>query len=180
MQLMEVQMFIKQLDYNEYKGKKYKSEVYSDLYLSIEPEGDGFDMKWVNSDEPLLKILEDEMLSEWLDKPVAYGCFDDGKLTGFAEGFLEKWNNRYRVSNICVFEPDKRGKGVGTQLLGKLLDDASASGARMVVLETQSYNSKAISFYRKNGFEIIGFDRYAYSNNGPEEHNMRIEMGKKL
>ena len=50
----------------------------------------------------------------------------------------------------------------------------------MVVLETQSYNYSAISFYKKNGFEIIGFDRYAYSNCGPEEHNMRIEMGKVL
>jgi len=30
---------------------------------------------------------------------------------------------------------------------------------------------------KNNGFHIIGFDRYAYSNNGPEEHNMRIEMG---
>ena len=30
------------------------------------------------------------------------------------------------------------------------------------------------------GFEIIGFDRYCYSNKGPEEHNMRVEMGKIL
>ena len=50
----------------------------------------------------------------------------------------------------------------------------------MVVLETQTFNYKAISFYKKNGFHIIGFDRYAYSNNGPEEHNMQIEMGRKL
>ena len=65
-------------------------------------------------------------------------------------------------------------------LLEKIMEDAVNSGARMAVLETQSFNSKAISFYQKNGFEIIGFDRYAYSNKGPEEHNMRIEMGRKL
>lgn len=173
-------MIIKQLDYNEYKGKRYRSEIYSDRFLSIEPEDDGFTIKWVDPDGPLLKFLEDEMFSEWLDHPVAYGCFDDGELIGFAEGFLEKWNDRYRISNICILRPDERGKGIGTQLLEKMLDEAALNGARMVVLETQSYNSKAISFYQKNGFEIIGFDRYAYSNNGPEEHNMRIEMGKKL
>jgi len=39
---------------------------------------------------------------------------------------------------------------------------------------------KAVSFYQKNGFEIIGFDRYAYSSRRPEEHNMQIEMGIKL
>ncbi len=173
-------MFLKQLDNNEYGRKKYKSEIRSDKYLSIEPKGDGFDIKWVKTDETPVRFLEDEMLSEWLESPVAYGAFDNDKLIGFVEGFLEKWNNRYRISNICVFEQDVRSKGVGTQLLEKILDVAKASGARMAVLETQSYNSKAISFYQKNGFEIIGFDRYAYSNDGPEEHNMRIEMGKKL
>ena len=32
---------------------------------------------------------------------------------------------------------------------------------RMAVLETQTFNYKAISFYKKNGFEINRFDRYA-------------------
>ena len=50
----------------------------------------------------------------------------------------------------------------------------------MVVLETQSCNENAIAFYSKNGFEIIGFDPYAYSNIAPERHEIRIEMGKKL
>ena len=50
----------------------------------------------------------------------------------------------------------------------------------MIVLETQSCNEAAIAFYRKNGFSIIGFDLYAYSNNDPERHEVRIEMGKKL
>ena len=66
------------------------------------------------------------------------------------------------------------------KLMETILEEAIRSGARMVVLETQSFNYKAISFYKKNNFEIIGFDRYAYSNHGPEEHNMRIEMGRKL
>ena len=63
-------MIIKQLEYDDYKGKKYKAEILSNEYLSIEPEGDRF--------------------------------------------------------------------------------------------------------------EIIGFDRYAYSNHDPENHDMRIEMGRKL
>ena len=50
----------------------------------------------------------------------------------------------------------------------------------MAVLETQSFSFRAISFHRKMGFQIIGFDRYAYSNRGPEEYNMRVEMGRKL
>ena len=61
-----------------------------------------------------------------------------------------------------------------------ILAEAAKTGARMAVLETQSCNENAISFYRKNGFEIIGFDLYAYSNADPERHEVRIEMGKKL
>ena len=57
---------------------------------------------------------------------------------------------------------------------------ANAAGARMAVLETQSCNERAIAFYRKQGFEIMGFDLYAYSNEDPQRHEVRIEMGKKL
>lgn len=50
----------------------------------------------------------------------------------------------------------------------------------MVVLETQTCNENAISFYRKNVFEIIGFDFYAYTNSDPEQHEVRLEIGKRL
>ncbi len=93
-------MIIKQLEYNDCKGKKYKAKILSNEYLTIEPEGDSFDIKWIKVKEPLVKELEDDMLSEWLDNPVAYGAFDsNGKLIGFVEGFLEEWNNRYAYSN---------------------------------------------------------------------------------
>ena len=87
---------------------------------------------------------------------------------------------KINITNICIFDLDARGKGIGGKLLDVIIDEAIKSRARMVVLETQSYNSKAITFYKKHGFEIIGFDRYAYSNHDPENHDMRIEMGRKL
>ena len=173
-------MIIKKLDYEEYKGRKYQAEILSDRYLSIEPAGEGFDIQWVMSDEPLRMSINDGMFSDWLDHPIAYGAFEGDKLIGFVEGFLEKWNNRYTISNICVFDDADRRNGVGTRLMETILQEAVQSGARMAVLETQSFNFRAISFYKKNGFQIIGFDRYAYSNSGPEEHNMRVEMGLKL
>lgn len=71
-----------------------------------------------------------------------------------------------------------RSKGVGTLLKNAISDAAKASGARMSVLKTQSCNENAIAFYRKNGFEIIGFDVYSCLNTDPERHEIRIEMGK--
>ena len=62
----------------------------------------------------------------------------------------------------------------------KILQEAKQSGSRMVVLETQTCNENAIAFYKKNGFEIIGFDLYSYSNDDPNRHEVRIEMGMKL
>ena len=173
-------MVIRKLDQEAYKGRKYQAEILSDRYLSIEPAGDGFDMKWVMSGEPLRMTINDAVLSDWLDHPAVYGAFEGGRLVGFVEGFLEEWNNRYRISNICVFDHADRRSGTGTKLMETILEEAVRSGARMAVLETQTYNYKAVSFYKKNGFQIIGFDRYAYSNRGPEEHNMRLEMGRKL
>lgn len=71
-----------------------------------------------------------------------------------------------------------RSKGVGMLPRNAISDAAKASGARMSVLETQSCNKNAIAFYRKNGFEIIGFDVYSYQNADLERHEIRIEMGK--
>ena len=65
-------------------------------------------------------------------------------------------------------------------LMQAILAAARESGARMAVLETQTCNERAIAFYRKMGFEIIGFDLYAYTNQDPERHEVRLEMGLKL
>ena len=177
-------MIIKELDYNKYKGQKYQAEILSDRYLSIErmaaSDDESFEIKWVMSEEPLRMSITEDLLQDWLDEPVAYGAFEGEELLGMVEGFLEKWNNRFRIANICVFDQANRRSGIGTKLMETIMKDAVKSGARMVILETQTFNYKAISFYKKHGFEIIGFDRYCYSNRGPQEHNMRLEMGKKL
>ena len=83
-------MVIRKLDQEAYKGRKYQAEILSDRYLSIEPAGEGFDMKWVMSGEPLRMTINDAMLSDWLDHPTVYGAFEDGRLVGFVEGFLEE------------------------------------------------------------------------------------------
>ena len=86
----------------------------------------------------------------------------------------------FNSDNICVFDHTRRHSGIGTVLMNTILQEAKESGARMVVLETQTCNENAIAFYRKNGFDIIGFDLFAYTNIDPERHEIRIEMGKQL
>ena len=57
---------------------------------------------------------------------------------------------------------------------------AKERGARMIVLETQSCNTKAIEFYLKRGYEFIGFDTTAYSNEDIEKNEVRLELGLRL
>ena len=57
---------------------------------------------------------------------------------------------------------------------------AKERSARILVLETQSCNVKAIRFYLKHGYELIGFDTAAYSNQDIERNEVRLELGLKL
>lgn len=173
-------MEIRALSKAEYAGRKFTARYQTAGYYDIRPVSTGFQIQWVPYESPVTKSFDDVILGEWLENPVAYGAFENGKLLGFVEGFLESWNHRFRISNICVFEDAARGRGIGGLLMAAALRAANAAGARMAVLETQSCNERAIAFYRKQGFEIMGFDLYAYSNEDPQRHEVRIEMGKKL
>lgn len=173
-------MVISKLDKKEYAGKKFVLRYLTKGYYDIERTKEGFSFTYRLFDKVTEMMFEDCFFAEWLEEPVAYGAFENGKLLGYVEGSIEKWNNRYRISNICIFEDNQRHCGIGTELMKTILGEAEKSGARMVVLETQTCNENAISFYKKNGFDIIGFDLYAYTNSDPERHEIRVEMGKTL
>lgn len=173
-------MKIVELEAEKYRGQKFTVRYQTNGYYDIQPEECGFRIAYRSFDEPVEMSFDDRFFGEWLDDPVAFGAFENEVLLGYVEGALEKWNNRYRISNICVFDEARRHSGIGTALMNTILAQAKKSGARMVVLETQTCNENAIAFYRENGFEVIGFDLFAYTNSDPARHEVRIEMGKKF
>ncbi len=173
-------MEIVKLDKNIYAGKKFKAQYRTNGYYDICSFDDAFTFKYVPFKESIEKSFEDTFFGEWLENPIAYGAFENNELIGYVEGSIESWNNRFRISNICIFDKTKRNLGIGTKLINIMLEVANSFKARMVVLETQSCNEPAIAFYKKHGFEIIGFDLYSYSNDDLKNHEVRIEMGKKL
>lgn len=173
-------MIIKRLNKNDYAGKEFKVCYQTNGYYDIVPDKLGFKIQYVPFETCVSRSFTDKFFGEWLDNPTAYGAFEDEKLIGFVEGAIEQWNNRFRISNICIFEQTTRNSGIGTALMQTILAEAIKTNARMVVLETQSCNENAIRFYKKMGFDIIGFDLYSYSNKDPQKHEIRIEMGMKL
>ena len=173
-------MEIRTLNRKDYAGRRFTARYTTNGYYDLRADDSGFRMEYTRFGAPVERSFDDTIFAEWLENPIAYGAFENDRLLGFAEGFLEVWNNRFRISNICIFDPMVRGMGVGGALMEAIQRSAQATGARMIVLETQSCNENAIRFYRRHGFEIIGFDLYSYSNADPERHEIRIEMGKKL
>ena len=173
-------MEIIKLNPQEYAGTHftihYKTNGYYDIHSGIS----GFQIEYRPFQKTMEKSFDDVFFSKWLESPTGYGAFENNQMTPPVEGSPETWNNRYRISNIFVSHESRRRQGIGTLLMSAILNKAAESGARMAVLETQSCNENAIAFYRKNGFEIIGFDLYSYSNYDPERHEVRIEMGKRI
>ena len=173
-------MEIRRLEKAAYAGKKFTVRYRTNGYYDIRASESGFQMQYTRFETPVERGFDDVFFGAWLEEPLAFGAFEGEKLVGFVEGALESWNNRFRISNICVFDTAKRGGGIGGRLMETMQKAAENVGARMLVLETQSCNENAIAFYRKNGFSVIGLDLYAYGNDDPERHEVRIEMGKKL
>ena len=50
----------------------------------------------------------------------------------------------------------------------------------MLVLETQTNNATAIDFYLRFGFDLIGLDTAAYSDDDVGKREVRLEMGMRL
>ena len=99
-------------------------------YYDICADEGGFSVKYTPFGKTEERSFDDVFFSEWLGEPTAFGAFEGGELIGYVEGSPERWNNRFLISNICVFENARRGSSVGTVLLDAIQEAAAASGAR--------------------------------------------------
>ncbi|MGH9501572.1 MAG: ribosomal protein S18-alanine N-acetyltransferase [Terriglobales bacterium] len=95
---------------------------------------------------------------------VALSIREESDLHGFviARVLGEEWE----IENIAIAGPARR-RGLGTRLLGELLDLARAKGAAAVFLEVRESNHAARALYGKWAFLEGGRRRSYYKN--PEE-----------
>lgn len=133
--------------------------------------------------KPFEKTLEKEyrgkLFEDHVSEPRVFVAAMDQKEVGWIELGYDKWNNRMRVWEFLV-EQEFRKQGIGTALMTHAVKTAREKGARMLVLETQTNNSAGISFYLSFGFEFLGLDLMAYSNEDVEKKEVRLELGLKL
>ncbi|MBM3579953.1 MAG: GNAT family N-acetyltransferase [Alphaproteobacteria bacterium] len=70
-------------------------------------------------------------------------------------------NGTYRIKHIAYIDKlainqDIRGKGFGTAFLSAIIDSLAHEGINKIELGVEVDNHRAISFYKKFGFEIEG------------------------
>jgi len=118
----------------------------------------------------------DTLFQEYWQAPEAYGIFDgEDKLCAVIELDFEEWNNRMRITQLLVYE-DHRGEGLGKALMEFAKNTASRRDYRMIVVETQSNNTRAVDFYMSQGFVFSGTNIHFYSNDDISENEVMLEL----
>ena len=88
------------------------------------------------------------------DNNIYYVARDlSGKIVGFAGIMLVA--DEAELLNIAV-SGSFRGRGIGQELLTKVLSKASQKGTQRMLLEVRKSNTSAINLYHKNGFVELG------------------------
>ena len=160
-------------------GSKYTSSHYYDVSVHRDSEGWRIDLARRAFDEILEKNYRGKLYEDHVEEPRVFTAHLGNEEVGWIELGYEKWNNRMRVWEFLIAE-EFRKKGIGTLLMNHAVLIARQKGARMLVLETQTNNATAIDFYLRFGFDAIGLDTGAYSNDDVGRREVRLEMGIRL
>jgi [ribosomal protein S18]-alanine N-acetyltransferase len=89
----------------------------------------------------------------------------DGNVVGFIVG--RQVDDEWEIENIAVTGAARR-RGLGSRLVGELLDLARSRGGKSVFLEVRESNRAARSLYEKWAFIEVG-RRKTYYQNPPED-----------
>jgi ribosomal protein S18 acetylase RimI-like enzyme len=160
-------------------GSKYSTSHYYDVSVCRESGSWRIDLTRKAFDNTLDKNYHGKLFEDHIEEPRVFAAVLGNRQVGWIELGYDRWNNRMRVWEFLV-EEEFRRQGIGTILMNHAVKIAKEKGARMLVLETQTNNASAIDFYLKFGFDLIGFDTVAYSNEDIAKKEVRLELGLKL
>jgi len=87
---------------------------------------------------------------------------DSARLLGFA---IVEWAEGSRSSYIQTLEvtPERRGQGIGGELLRRIEDSARGAGARSIWLHVDVENAAAIRLYESRGYTRQGREEHYYA-----------------
>ena len=172
-----VELVKEKLPFSKLKFKYFTKNHYA---VTVRHKKDRWEIKLVleTLPKPTEKRFEGGLFQDFVNEPRVFTAELEGKQVGWMELGFQEWNKRMRIWELLVKEEFRRN-GIGTLLVDHAVELSRKRRARMLVVETQSCNVPAINFYLKNGFELIGFDTAAYSNEDIEKKEVRLELGLK-
>jgi phosphinothricin acetyltransferase len=110
--------------------------------------------------------LSAEEAEEWWNeharqRTVTLVADEDGDVIGWAR--LLPWRQRgfEVVEDLVYVDPLYQKRGVGRELLGRLMEAARASGCRTIVASVAADNRTGLRLHQSLGFEVVGTVRHA-------------------
>jgi ribosomal protein S18 acetylase RimI-like enzyme len=111
------------------------------------------------------------------DRRAVFGAFDGDELVGFMgfrRGGERKREHKADIWGVYV-TPRYRQRGVGRQLIGRVIAHAAASpGIRYVNLGVNAANAQAIALYKAAGFRPYGVEQAFLVVDGVEQDEIHM------
>jgi len=155
-----------------------KTEKFKIRYLRFSDAREAADI--YNSSLPSLsrnEPISQEKMEELIkrnDKRFFIGLFLNKRLVGHL--LLIVKDGKSKVLDIgIVIHPEYQGRGLGLLLLRKAVDIAKIKGYKKILAEILEYNNNSISFFKKNGFRIVGESDRRITKNGREVRLLKCE-----
>lgn len=119
-------------------------------------ENKEFDLT-INEDYPIQKAGE-EYFKERIENGCALVAEVDNKIVGYLVGGMSEISDYRNVSKIAEAEnmyvlEEYRSLGIGGKLFQKFVDWCKTRGVEIIKVVASAKNTKAIEFYKKEGFE---------------------------
>lgn len=105
----------------------------------------------------------------------SYGLFKNDNLIGFVVGNLINFDNFYEYEIYIIYiDTQYRKLGYGTELISIIADFPYNFPLRKITLEVSEKNKKAVNFYKKNKFNLIGVRKNYYVIKNKKKENALI------
>jgi [ribosomal protein S18]-alanine N-acetyltransferase len=135
--------------------------IRRDMLEVLNIEAESFEFPWLEED--FIRCLRQRncigMVAEYDDRVVGFMVYELNK-------------TRLHVLNFAV-APECRRRGIGSQMIAKLVGKLSSQRRTRVVLEVRETNLPAQIFFRENGFRAVSVMRSYYEDTPEDAYTMQ-------
>jgi putative acetyltransferase len=121
----------------------------------------------------------------YFDGLLAGGAFYVVSREGIVRGFYRATRQSGRSNHVVIFttlavDPAEKGTGLAAAMIEEAIEIERARGVLRVELTLEADNQRALSFYRKLGFEQEGRLKKAYKRAGEADYLDELVMARWL